>query len=182
MDAQNEKCEQKIQLLEKKLENSRKKISELEQTSLNLQQQLDAVKKFTDKSMIEKSTSFALSYLEVFGSKSDLEKIVSKKSVDAGERLDEKDAQPTCILTSKYPKIRVELRIKLQIEAEALVRFGDSKSATNLFRTLVQNVFPDASFWTKNTQKNIYKENADMIDAIISKCFNLKCSILSKSI
>ncbi len=155
--------------LKKKLKESQKEISELKEAYSRLQKQFESVKQHTDQSAIEKATDSCLRFLEVYATKSQLENIVTWKSLDEGERLNEEDPHPTCILTPKYPKIRVDLRIKLQIEAEAKnTKNGNSKNATHLFRLFIQNIFTDNSFWCKNSQKAIYKEHTELIDAIIS--------------
>jgi len=115
MDVRCGKYEDHIKRLEKKLEESRKENSESKEAYMRLQQQFESVKQHTNQSAIEKATASCLRFLEVYATKSQLENIVTWKSLDDGED----DTHTTCILTSKCPKVRLDLRIKLQIEAEA---------------------------------------------------------------
>jgi hypothetical protein len=114
MDVRCGKYEEHIKRLEIKLEESRKENSELKEAYMRLKQQFESVNQHTNQSAIEKATASCLRFLEVYATKSQLENIVTWKSLDG-----EDDTHPTCILTSKCPKVRLDLRIKLQIEAEA---------------------------------------------------------------
>ena len=115
-----------------------------------------------------KLTSCAVKILEIFGTAADIEDIVAFKSVENGERT-EKTAEPTVILTSKYPRFRVGYRIKSLVESEANTRNGDSKNVTQLFRILIQKIFVDSGFWVNTTAKIIIQENDEAIQACISK-------------
>jgi DNA-binding SARP family transcriptional activator len=172
MDARCEKYEGQVERLESQLIDSRKELSELKEANARLQQQMDAIKQLTNQPAIEKATACAMRFLEVYGTQSQLANIVAYRSVDDGDRLNEEDAHPTCILTSKYPNVRVDLRTKLQIEAEAhITKNGNAKNATLLFRQFVQSVFTDSNFWCKSSQKEIYNEHTELIDAITCKFF-----------
>ena len=93
-----------------------------------MEQQLSAVKLTTSQSAFDSATACALRVLEVYESQSQLENLVTWKSVNHGEKINEEDPHPSCILTSRYQKVRVDLRIKLQIEAEAkTMKNGNSK-------------------------------------------------------
>lgn len=89
MDARCDKYEDHVERLETKLEESRKEISELKEAYSRLQKQFESVKQHTDQSAIEKATDSCLRFLEVYATKSQLENVVTWKSLDEGDRLNE---------------------------------------------------------------------------------------------
>ena len=146
-----------------------KRVSELERNEVKIMDQLDSVKKAVNKVEEAKMKAFAISILEVYGNQADVENIVTYKSVENGERIDSSEIEPTCTLVSKYPKVRVFYRIKNLVESEANTKVnGNTKQATNLFRILYQNIFPDPSFWVDKNAKLIISENEQLYQACIT--------------
>ena len=104
------------------------------------------------------------------------------KSVENGERIDG-NSEPTVTLTSKYPRVRVEYKIKNHVEAEATAnKTGNLKNATYLFRILIQKMYPDDDFWKSNTAKKMRSDNEDIMDACTSKYFNVVIHIYNELI
>ena len=121
---------------EDKIEYLEKRVAELEKNEEYLKQQLKNVTHAVDESNFARMAAYGTSLLELFGTQADIENIVANKSVEEGYRTDN-NAEPTSVLTSKYPKVRVAYRTKKLVEAEAIDRNGKTRNSTYLFRILM---------------------------------------------
>ena len=120
--------------------------------------------------------------LQTFCKDKHIEEIYIQKNAENGV-IDEND-EPTILLTSVYPQVRIKLQTKKAVEAEAMEYDGKTKSSTSLFRFLIQSLFPDVKFWVKNNANAIIESQKKILQACLSKilsnfylfciyCFNL---------
>ena len=114
-----------------------------------------------DSNVQKKLVEIGVFYLQTFGEPEDVEKVVfnSKETSNDG-------AEITVILNRNYPSIRVPVRIKSLLEAEAVEIGGKRKDSGTLARILVQLLFMDNTFIDHNAEY-IINHNTELIQSSI---------------
>jgi len=98
--------------------------------------------------------------LTTFGDSTDIEKI----ALTSGSTSADGVSEPTVILNKNFPKIRVPVRIKSQVEGDSVEVNGIKNSASKLSRTLLQGLFKPEVFLENNADQMI-KLHKDIIQA-----------------
>jgi hypothetical protein len=164
-DDRQEELESAISENQKEISSLTKQNNKLEETLINLQ---DAI----DQNQIEKLLSHAKTVLEVFGTSSLLETllITTAATLHGSTETAEKRITPRVCLSLKYPLVFVDRELK---DASTVSMKNKKKTASHVFREIVNYQFPDPNFWLNKNGKQILEDNdrRDFISATIGKVY-----------